>query len=165
MLDKRKRTIIKNNKIQGWRRELASYGYTIQYHPGRQNVGPDTLTRDTCTSMTNSLSKLSDIHDRLCHPGVTHLLHFVRTNNLPYSTDNVKKLCHWCRICAELKPQFYRTKQNTLIKATQPMERWIIDFKGPLISSSQNTYMLTIVDETLAFHSPPLVQTPQPLPS
>ena len=112
MLDKRKRTKIKNNKIQGWRLELASYGYTIQYRPGRENVGPDTLTRATCASMTNSLSKLSDIHDRLCHSGVTRLLHFVRTKNLPYSTYDIKKLCHSCRICAELKPQFYRPQPN-----------------------------------------------------
>ena len=101
--------------------------------------------------MTHSLSKLSDIHDRLCHPGVTRLRHFVRTKNLPYSTDNVMKLCHSCRICAELKPHFYLPQQNTLIKATQPMERWSIDFKGPLRSSSQNTYMFTIVDEYSRF--------------
>ena len=64
MLDNRKRTEIKNNKIQGWRLELASYSYTIQYRPGRENVGQDTLTRRaTCASMTNSSSKLSDIHD------------------------------------------------------------------------------------------------------
>ena len=101
--------------------------------------------------MVNSLSKLSDIHDRLCHPEVTRLLHFVRTKNLPYSTEDVKKLCHSCRICAELKPQFYRPQQNTLIKATHPMEPWSIDFKGPLRSSSQNTYMLAIVDEYSRF--------------
>ena len=96
--------------------------------------------------MTNSSPKLSDIHDQLCHPGVTRQQHFVRTKNLPYSTDDVKKLCNSCRICAELKLQFYCPQQNTLIKTTQPMERWSIDFKGPLRSSSQNTYMLTIVD-------------------
>ena len=106
MLDKRKRTKMKNNKIQGWRLEFASYVYTIQYRPGRENVGPDTLTRATCASMANSLSKLSDIHDRLCHPGVPLLLHYVRTKNLPYSTDDVKKFCHSSRICTELKPQF-----------------------------------------------------------
>ena len=128
MLDKRKRTKIKNNKIQRRQLELASYGYTIQYRSGRENDGSDTLTRATRASMTNSLSKES---------GVTRLLHFVRTNNLPYSTDDVKKLCHLCRICAELKPQFYRPQQNTLIKATEPMERWSIYFKGPQIIISE----------------------------
>ena len=151
MLDKRKRTKIKNNTIQGWRRELASYHYTIQYRPGSENDGPDTLTSATCASKTKSLSKLSAIHDRLCHPGVTRLLHFVRTKNLLYSTDDVKKLCHSCRICTELKPQFYCPQLNTLIQATQHMEGWSIDIKGLLRSSSQNTYMLTIVDEYSGF--------------
>ena len=131
MLDERKRTKIKKNKIQGWRLELASYSHTIQYRPGRESIGLETQTRATCAPMINSLSKLSDIHDSLCHPGVTFLLHFVCTKNFPYSTDDDKILCHSCRICAELKPQFDRPQQNTLIKATQPMERWSIYFKGP----------------------------------
>ena len=151
MLDNRKRTKINNNKIQGWRLELASYSYTIQYRPGRENIGPDTLTRARCASTTNYSSKLSDIHEQLCHPGVTRRLHFVRIKKLPYSTDDVRKLCHSCIICAELKPQFYRPQQNPLIKATQPMEQWSIDFKEPLRSSPQNTYMLTIVDKYSRF--------------
>ena len=84
MLDSRKRTKIKNNKIQGWRLELASFSYTIKYRPGKDNVGPDTLTRVFCASSTSSPNKLSEIHDQLCHPGVTRLLHFVRTKNLPH---------------------------------------------------------------------------------
>ena len=99
--------------------------------------------------MTNSLSKLSDIHERLCHPGVTHLLHFVQTKNLPYSTDDVKKLCYSCRICAELKLQFYHPQQNRLIKATQPMEHRFHRTSQIIISE----FMLTIVDEYSCFGS------------
>ena len=73
MLDSRKRTKIKNNKIQGWRLELASFSYTITYRAGKDNVGPDTLTRGFCASATSTPNKLSEIHDRLCHPGVTRL--------------------------------------------------------------------------------------------
>ena len=151
MLDSRKRTKIKNNKIQGWRLELASFSYTITYRPGKDNVGPDTLTRAFCASATSSPNKLSEIHDQLCHPGVTRLLHFVRTKNLPHSTDDVKRLCASCKVCSELKPQFYRAETGTLIKATQPMERLSIDFKGPLKSTSRNTYILTVIDEYSRF--------------
>ena len=45
MFDSRRRTKIKNDKVQQWRMELASFSYVIQYRPGQQNVGPDTLTR------------------------------------------------------------------------------------------------------------------------
>ena len=149
ILDNRKRTKIKNNKIQGWRLELASYGYTIKYRPGVDNVGPDTLTRAFCAALPQT--RLDELHNELCHPGTTRLLHFVRSKNLPYSTDDVKKVCSSCKICAELKPQFYRPPAHTLIKSTQPMERWSIDFKGPLKSTTNNYYMLTIIDEYSRF--------------
>ena len=94
MLDKRKRTKIKNNKIQGWRLELAAFSYEIKYRPGSGNVGPDTLTRAFCASISNVQSfNFTDIHNQLCHPGVTRMLHFIRSKNLPYSTDDVKKVC------------------------------------------------------------------------
>ena len=60
-------------------------------------------------------------------------------------------MCSSCKICAELKPQFYRPPAHTLIKSTQPMERWSIDFKGPLKSTTNNYYMLTIIDEYSRF--------------
>ena len=77
MLDYHKRTKIKNNKIQGWRLELASFSYTIQYRPGIDNVGPDTFTRAFCASVTESNSNLSDIHKQLSHPGVTRICYIL----------------------------------------------------------------------------------------
>ncbi|XP_068235485.1 uncharacterized protein [Palaemon carinicauda] len=129
MLDSRKRTKIKNNKIQKWRLELASYSYTIQYRPGKQNIAPDTLTRAYCCSIS-SMSSLTDIHENLCHPGVTRLLHFVQSKNLPFSTDDVKRVCASCRICAQQKPKFHRPGKGVLIKATQPMERLSMISRG-----------------------------------
>ena len=77
MLGSRKRSKIKNNKIQCWRLELASYSYTIVYRPEKDNVAADSLTRTYCGS-TSGLS-LTDIHAALCYPGITRLLHFVGT--------------------------------------------------------------------------------------
>ena len=153
MLDSRKHTKIKNNKIQGWRLELASFSYTFTYRHGKDNLGPDTLTQAFCASATATPNKLSEFHDHLCHPGVTGLLHFVRTKKLPHSTDDVKRLCASCKVCSELWPQLYREETGTLIKATQPMERLSIDFKGLLKSTSRNTYILTftVVDEYSRF--------------
>ena len=71
MLDNRKRTKIKNNKIQGWRLEFASFSYTITYRPGVDNVGPDTLTRAFCASVTETNSNLSKMHNGLCHPNIS----------------------------------------------------------------------------------------------
>ena len=54
-------------------------------------------------------------------------------------------------MCAEIKPQFHRKSDGVLIKATQPMERVSIDFKGPLKSSTRNKYLLVAVDEYSRF--------------
>ena len=147
MLDARKRTKIKNNKIMCWRLELASFSYTIRYRPGKLNVGPDTLTRASCGAISVAESRLMQLHKELCCPGVMRFWHFVRSKNFPYSLDEIKKCCSTCPTCAEVKPQFHVMKNNTLIKATHPMERLNIDFKGPLPSVSRNCYFMCIVDE------------------
>ena len=109
----------------------------------------DALIRAHCASTTTS--HLMKIHTGLCHPGVTRLLHFVRTKNLPFSTEEVRRVCSFCRICAELKPRFHRMQEETLIKATKVFERISIDFKGPLPSSSNNKYILMVIDEYSRF--------------
>ena len=77
--------------------------------------------------------------------------HFVKQKNLPYSLAEVKKVCASCPTCAELSPKFFSPAMGTLIKATQPMERLNIDFKGPLPSATRNKYFLCIVDEYSRF--------------
>ena len=87
---------------------------------------------------------LVDLHSSLCHPGVTRLLHFVRSRNLPYSVDDVRRVTQACKVCSEVKPRFHRSvEEHTLIKATAPWERLNVDFKGPLPSSTRNKYLLT----------------------
>lgn len=64
--------------------------------------------------------------------------------------EDIRKLTASCPICAEVKPRFHRNR-GTLIKSTSPFERLNIDFKGPLHSSTNNKYILTIVDEYSRF--------------
>lgn len=151
MLDSRRRTKIKNDKVQLWRMELAPFSYVIQYRPGQRNTAPDSFTRAFCSLTTTTFGTLQNIHDRLCHPGLTRLLHFVRTKNLPFSTTDVKRITSACKICAEIKPRFVRTVRGTLVQAMQPMERISIDFKGPLPSSTHNKYLLIAIDEYSRF--------------
>ena len=155
MLDSRRRTKIKNEKVQLWRMELAPFSYVMQYRHGQRNVAPDTLTRAYC-SATNGASftsscVLQDIHDRLCYPGSTRMLHFIRSKNLPYSTNDAKRIVSACTICARLKPLFVRRDQETLIKAMRPMKQISIYFKGPLPSSTLNKYLFIVIDEYSRF--------------
>ena len=144
----RKQTKIKNARINEWRMELS---FNIEYWPGRNNVAADTFSSTYCASLSYQTSVLVELHEKLCHPGVSRLLHFVRSRNLLFSTVNVKKTCASWRICAELKPQSYRPAEGTLIKATNPMQRTSIDFKGSLPTATLNRYLLVIVDEYSRF--------------
>ena len=134
---------IKNMKLQIWRTELGKFNYEIIHKPGKDNMVPDTFSR-VCSIAYNGLD-LSKMHHHLGPPGVTRLVHFVRTKNLPFSVDNVKRVCSTCKICAELKPKFFRKPPEILIKAMHPWERISIDFKGPL--EEENPYLLFVIDE------------------
>ncbi|KER23840.1 hypothetical protein T265_14560, partial [Opisthorchis viverrini] len=140
---------VKNDKIQRWRIELSEYKYDVIYRPGKDNHVADTLSRNVCASM-GSNNQLGELHNSLCHPGITRMFHFVRCKNLSYSVDDVKRVISSCKVCAELKPRFWKSS-GRLIKATQPFERLSLDFKGPLPSNTRNRYLLTIIDEFSRF--------------
>ncbi|XP_055891822.1 uncharacterized protein LOC129927331 [Biomphalaria glabrata] len=150
MYDKQSKGKIKNEKIQRWRLELSCFHYDVLYRPGKHNVAADTFSRNGCVSAM-SRNELKLLHDSLCHPGVTRLWHLVRAKNLPFSCEDVRLVVNQCRICAEVKPRYFSNSNGTLIKAMQPFQRLSMDFKGPLPSTSRNTYLLTIVDEFSRF--------------
>ena len=149
MFDKTHGSKIKNEKISRWRLELSCFCYDIVYRPGDENAAADALSR-VCGS-TSGVDGLRKLHEDLCHPGLTRMTHFVRSRNLPYSVEDIKRMISACATCAELKPRFHKPEPIHLIKATQPFDRLSMDFKGPLPSATKNTYLLTIVDEFSRF--------------
>ena len=76
-------------------------------------------------------------------------MHFVRSKNLPFSLDQVKKQCNECRQCAIIKPRYFKPPEAQLIKATRPWERVSVDFKGPV--DGNRRFMLVMVDEYSRF--------------
>ncbi|XP_054287969.1 uncharacterized protein LOC129003695 [Macrosteles quadrilineatus] len=149
MFDNNRHGKVKNEKIMRWKLELSCFHYDIVYRPGKDNMAADALTR-VCSSIQNQEKLLIDLHANLCHPGVTRLYHWVRSKNLPYSIDEIRRITNSCNVCAAVKPRFFKHK-GILIKATSAFERLNIDFKGPLPSSSRNRYLLVIVDEFSRF--------------
>ena len=149
--DRKQRGKIKNDKIQRWKIELSCFSYDVVYRPGPENHVADALSRATC-GYTSSPDNLKLLHDALCHPGITRMIHFVRAKNLPYGAEEVKRMTTACPVCSEVKPRFYKPKETlNLVKSTQPMERLGMDFKGPLPTCSKNRYLLTLIDEYSRF--------------
>ena len=136
---------IKNGKILRWHMELSEFDFDIVYRSGKLNSVPDALSRAYVANIHDST--LRQLHESLCHPGVTRLYHFVCIKNLPYSIDEVRNAVSKCQVCSELKPNFYKPPVAQVIKATQLFERLSIDFKGPLPSTDNKRFLLTIVDE------------------
>ena len=93
---------VKNDNIMRWRVELSSYKYDIVYRPGKDNKGADTFTRMFCAAV--NANTLQDVHNLLCHPRITRMMHFIRSRNLPYSLDDIKQMTSTCNVCLELKP-------------------------------------------------------------
>ena len=85
----------------------------LVYRPGKEKKGPDTFTRIYCQAISDST--LQQVHDSLYHPGITRMIHFVRSRNLPYSVDDIRKTISKCQVRAELKPQFYQSHGTLLI--------------------------------------------------
>ena len=148
MFDVRHKSSIKNEKLLRWRIELSALAYNVVYRPGKDNFAADALSRACGVTAINSLK---DIHEGLCHPGITRLNHYVRSKNLPYSTNEVKSVTESCKVCCEVKPRFFKPQNSHLIKAMHPFDRLSLDFKGPLPSNSKNKYLLDIVDEFSRF--------------
>ena len=138
MFDNQRRGKIKNDKIQRWCMELACFDYDIIYWPRKDNSAADILTRACFNGI--SLDTPCVIHEALCHPGVVRLARFVRSQNLPCSMSDVKRVCSTCTTCVNLKPTFCQREEVGMIKATQPWERISLDFKGPLKTSTRNTF-------------------------
>ena len=97
MFDPRRLGKIKNMKIQTWRAKLGNFDYEIQHRPGKLNLAPDALSR--LSYLGTTVLDLVKIHEQLGHPGISRLSHFVRCKNLPYSVEEVKRVCTNCRVC------------------------------------------------------------------
>ena len=79
---------------------------------------------------------------------------FVRNKNLPLSIEDIHKMTSSCLIYNERKPRFLKPESIRGLKATQPFERFnigSIDFKGPVLSVTNNKFILTFVDKFSRF--------------
>ena len=77
MFNTKRRSKIKNDKIMQWRLELSMYDFDIVYRAGEESIPADTFSR--VRAMSPILNNLNELHQSLCHPGVTRMAHFVKS--------------------------------------------------------------------------------------
>ena len=97
----------------------TEYDFDIIYRSGKMNCVPDALSR------------AANIYDSTLHK--SRCLHVcIILFNLPYSVNEVRNVVAKCKVCSELRPNFYKPEVAHVIKA-KPFEN-----KGPLPTSSKN---------------------------
>ena len=89
---------------------------------------------------------IKKLHVSMGHPGSSCLREYL----LPYhdiSVNEILKVTNHCKVCAEVKPQFFRSPLGKLIHATAPWQWVSIDLVGPKASKTANHYLFTVIDE------------------
>jgi len=129
MFDQRNRGKIKNSKILSWRLELSQLSYEKNTQLGAENVVLDAFSR-ICASTSNA--SLKDLHQSLGHPGFARLDHFVRQRNLPFSSEESKDVCRYCKTSAEVQPRYFKRYFQSLVKAIRLWDHVSVDLKGPV---------------------------------
>ena len=127
--------------------ELNQYSYDIVYRPCVENAVPVRWS-SLCSGCR--WKTLRDTQFPVLS-GVTSMVHFIRSKNLPYFVEDVRKITTSFQLCAWVKLRYNKPRKVQLIKATQLFERLSIDIKGPLPSSSRNWYLLTVIDKYSRF--------------
>ena len=81
---------IKNNKniLVVFTAFLSSFD--IIYCKGIENVAPDIFSRVCCSALSGVSFK--SLHESLCHLGVTRMIAFVHSQNLPYSVEDIQNM-------------------------------------------------------------------------
>ena len=127
MFDGKSKGKIKN-KILSWKIELNQFSYDIKHKPGKLNVAPDALSR--IVSLAFAVSKrILDLHNQLGYPGFARFYHFIKSRNLPFTSEETKEACQVCKTCAEVKHRYFKPPRGQLIKAKKPFERISMDFR------------------------------------
>lgn len=95
---------IKNDKTQRQRSELSSFSFDLVWI--RREYGSLSFSSFELRCVNyNPQNKRTSLFSYLDD---TRRLHFVRSRNLPISKDEIKRTPSSCRMCMELKTQFFQ---------------------------------------------------------
>ena len=69
---------------------------------------PRTLLQECASTAFSSGKSLRLLHEGLSHSGMRWLFHFVRSENLSFTMEDVRRVTSSYKACAKLKPRFFQ---------------------------------------------------------
>ena len=125
---------------------MLEYSFTIVYHPGRLNSVVNALTHCSAISApTANFEAIKNRHESMGHLGAIRLhacmlpFHKVSRNDILEATGR-------CKLCAEVKLQFFRPPLGKFMQATSSWQCTSIDFVGSKASHTRSRYLFTVID-------------------
>ena len=126
---------------------MLDYCLISVYRPSNLNTVAHMLS--CCPAISSPLANhdvIKKLHESMGHPGSSRLREYWLLYH-EISVNKILKVTNDCKICAEVKPWFFRPPLGKLIHATAPWQRISIDFVGPNASNTANLYLFTVIDE------------------
>ena len=92
---------IKNDKLAHWCLELSELYYDVIDRKGSKSISADTMSR--CAAISPSPPRLVELHNALCHSGITWLWQCIQ-RHIPFSISELREVTASYQICLECKP-------------------------------------------------------------
>ena len=92
------------------------------------------------------LEVVTNLHESLCHPGITRWAHYIKVKNLPFSLSDIKNVIQACKDCSEVKASFLKPEACPDIKSTTVIKKLthlfsIFGFPGYVHSDQGSSFM------------------------
>ena len=123
--------------------------YHVSGHQPLQSPGndeADTLARVRWLGSTPSEDIAHWLHRKLRHAGQKTMWAAAKAWGLPIQLPDIVQACQDCDACSRMRPRPLPETTAHLARGHNPLQRWQIDYIGPLPRSEGARYALTCVD-------------------
>uniref|UniRef100_A0A669QJJ3 ribonuclease H n=1 Tax=Phasianus colchicus TaxID=9054 RepID=A0A669QJJ3_PHACC len=123
--------------------------YHVSGHQPLQSPGndeADTLAQVRWIENSPSENIAHWLHQKLRHEGQKTMWAAAKAWGLPIQLPDIVQACRHCDTCSKMRPRSLLETTARLARGHNPLQRWQIDYIGPLPRSEGARYALTCVD-------------------
>jgi len=119
-------------------------GHQPLQSPGNDEV--DTLARVLWIENSWSENITCWLHQKLWHAGQKTMWAAAKAWGLSIQLSDVVQACQDCNACSKMRPRPLPETTARLARGYSPLQRWQVDYIGPLPQSEEARYALTCVN-------------------